>query len=119
MLETIFATLIPVAVVISLGYLAGHRNLLKVADRVLITNLVLTWLLAPLLFAGVLMTPRADLLDYRIPLIFLIGLMVPFLAVLLACRFVLRYDLRSAMLKAGLIAFPDMVFIVRAQPVEA
>ena len=111
MLGTIFNTLAPVAFVILLGYVAGRRNFLKTADRVLITNLVLTWLLPPLLFAGVLKTPRADLLNYRIPLIFLVGLMIPFLAVLIVCRFVLRYDRRSATLKAGIVTFPDMVFM--------
>ena len=56
-------------------------------------------------------TPRADLLNYKIPLIFLVGLMVPFLAVLLIYRFVLRHDRGTATLKAGLLAFPDMVFM--------
>ncbi|HTR25788.1 MAG TPA: AEC family transporter [Terriglobales bacterium] len=111
MVQTILTTLVPVAFVILLGYVAGHRNLLKVADRVSITNLVLTWLLPSLLFAGVLKTPRVDLLNYRIPLIFLVGLMVPFLAVLLIGQFVLRYDRRTATLKAGILAFPDMVFM--------
>jgi malonate transporter and related proteins len=36
----------------------------------LLTRLVLTWLLPPLLLAGIAETPRADLLDYDIPLIF-------------------------------------------------
>jgi malonate transporter and related proteins len=111
MLQTIIKTLVPVAFVVFVGYIAGRRNFLKVADRALITNLVLTWLLPPLLFAGVLKTPRADLLDYRVPLIFLVGLMVPFLAVLLVSRFFLHYDSRTATLKAGIIAFPDMVFM--------
>lgn len=111
MLSTIVTTLIPVAFVVFLGYIAGRRNLLKVPDRVLITNLVLTWLLPPLLFSGVLKTPRADLLDYKIPLIFLVGLMVPFLAVLLIGRFLLHYDRPTATLKAGILAFPDMVFM--------
>jgi predicted permease len=50
-------------------------------------------------------------LDYRIPLIFLVGLMGSYLIVLLVCRFVLRYDRRTAALKASLLAFPDMVFM--------
>jgi len=111
MLTTIATTLVPVAFVIALGYVAGNRNLLKVADRVLITKLILTWLLPPLLFAGVLKTPRADLLNYQTPLIFLVGLMVPFLAALLIWRYLLHYELRAATLKAGIVAFPDMVFM--------
>jgi malonate transporter and related proteins len=111
MFESIVITIVPVAFVVLLGYVAGSRNSFKVADRALLTKLVLTWLLPPLLLAGILRTPRAALLDYKIPLMFLIGLMVPYLAMLLVCRFALRYDQRTAALKASLLAFPDMVFM--------
>lgn len=111
MFETILTTLIPVAFVIFLGYLAGRRKKFGVADRGLLTKLVLNWLLPPLLFSGIAKTPRADLLNYKIPLIFLVGLLVPYLAVLLVCRYALRYDQSTATLRASLLAFPDMVFM--------
>jgi predicted permease len=111
MFETIVGTLVPVAFVILLGYLAGYRNSFGVSDRKLLTRLILNWLLPPLLFSGIAKTPRADLLNYKIPLIFLIGLMVPYLVVLLVCRFVLRYDQSTATVRASLLAFPDMVFM--------
>ncbi|MET4292431.1 malonate transporter [Bradyrhizobium sp. LB1.3] len=111
MLNTIAATLVPVAFVIYLGYRAGRLKFFGSTDRALLTRLVLAWLLPPLLLAGILQTPRADLVDYRIPLLFVVGLMVPYLVVLLGCRFVWRYDLRTSTLKASLLAFPDMVFM--------
>ena len=110
MLQTILTTLVPVAFVVFLGYVAGRKSF-SIADRALLTKLVISWLLPSLLFGGVLETPRADLLNYKIPLIFLVGLMVPFLAVLLIYRFVLRHDRGTAVLKAGLLSFPDMVFM--------
>ena len=110
MLQTILTTLVPVAFVVFLGYLAGRKSF-SGADRALLTRLVINWLLPSLLLGGVLETPRADLLNYKIPLIFLVGLMVPFLAVLLVYRFVLRRDRGTAVLKAGLLSFPDMVFM--------
>lgn len=110
MLQTILTTLVPVAFVVFLGYLAG-RGSFSPADRSLLTKLVLNWLLPSLLLGGVLETPRADLLNYKIPLIFVVGLMVPFLAVLLTYRFVMRYDGDTAVLKADLLTFPDMVFM--------
>ena len=110
MFETVFATLIPVSFVVFLGYLAGLKSF-KVADRALLTKLILNWLLPPLLLGGILTTPRANLLDYKIPLIFLVGLMVPYLTALVVCRYVLPYDENTATLKAGLVAFPDMVFM--------
>lgn len=110
MLQTILTTLVPVAFVVFLGYLAGRKSF-SAADRVLLTKLVVNWLLPSLLLGGVLETPRADLLNYKIPLIFLVGLLVPFLAVLIVCRVILRYDRGTAVLKAGLLSFPDMVFM--------
>lgn len=111
MLETIVTTLVPVAVVVLLGYLAGRQGNFQVADRALLTKLVLSWLLPPLLLGGILKTPRADLLNYRTPLIFLVGLLVPYLLGLLVCRLVLRYDRGKATIKASLWTFPDMVFM--------
>jgi malonate transporter len=109
-IATILETLVPVAFVIILGYFAGRKSF-KVADRALLTRLVLKWLLPPLLVGGIFNTPRADLLNYKIPLVFLVGIMVPFVAALLFCRFLRPYDQSTATLKAGLSAFPDMVFM--------
>ena len=81
MLQIILTTLVPVAFVVFLGYFAGRKSF-SAADRVLLTKLVVNWLLPSLLLGGVLETPRADLLNYKIPLIFLVGILVPFLAVL-------------------------------------
>jgi hypothetical protein len=111
MFNTIASTLVPVAFVVYLGYRAGRFKFFGATDRALLTRLVLTWLLPPLLLAGILQTPHTDLIDYKIPLLFVVGLMVPYLIVLLGSRFILHYDLRTSTLKASLLAFPDMVFI--------
>ncbi|MEG9436025.1 AEC family transporter [Edaphobacter sp. HDX4] len=110
MIDTIFTTLIPVAFVVLLGYLAGRKSL-RIADRATLTKLILSWLLPPLLLTGILETPRADLLNYKVPLIFFVGLMVPYITVLLVCRYLLPYRLDEATLKASLLTFPDMVFM--------
>ena len=104
-LQTILTTLVPVSFSVFLGHLAG-RKASAINDRALLTTLVIKWLLPSLLLAGVLETPRADLLNYKTPLIFLVGLMVPFLGVLLVYRFVLRHDRTTAILKADLLSFP-------------
>jgi len=111
MFETIVSTLVPVGFVILLGYLAGYRKVFGVSDRALLTKLVLNWLLPALLFSGIAKTPRADLLNYKIPLIFFIGLVVPYLVVLIVGQYVLRYDRSTATVRASLLAFPDMVFM--------
>ena len=111
MLNTIATTLVPVAFVMFLGYWAGYREIFGATDRTQLTKLVLTWLLPPLLIAGMLKTPRADLMDYRIPLLFVVGLLLPYLVVLLGCRYVLKWDLSTSTLRTDLLIFPDMVFM--------
>jgi malonate transporter and related proteins len=111
MLNTIATTLFPVAFVIFLGYRAGRSGAFRVADRAMLTSIILIWLLPPLLLAGILRTPRADLMNYRIPLLFVIGILVPYLVVLLGCRLLFRYDLPTSTLRASLLAFPDLVFM--------
>jgi malonate transporter len=111
MLDTIATTLLPVAFVIFLGNLAGRRHFFGAPDRALLTRLMMTWLLPPLLLAGILQTPRADLMNYQTPLLFVVGLMVPFLIALFGCLFLMRYDLRTSTLRASLFACPDMVFM--------
>jgi hypothetical protein len=71
----------------------------------------MVWMLPPMLLSGILQTPRADLLDYKIPVVFLIGLLVPYFLVLFIYRRVLHSDTRTAALKANLLSFPDMVFM--------
>ena len=111
MLDTIATTLVPVAFVVFLGNFAGRRRFFGTPDRALLTRLVMTWLLPPLLLAGILQTPRADLMNYKIPLLFVAGLLIPYLMALFGCLFVMRYDLRTATLRASLFACPDMVFM--------
>ena len=111
MLKTIATTLIPVAFVILLGFLAGWRKFFGPEDRATITRLVMIWLLPALLLGGILQTSRAELLNYRIPVIFLLGLLAPFFLVLFIYRNVFHSDRRTAALKANLMTFPDMVFM--------
>jgi len=111
MISTIATTLIPVAFVVFLGYWAGRRKYFGRADRAQLSKLVLTWLLPPLLIAGMLQTPRAELMDYRIPLLFVVGLLLPYVVVLLGVRYMGRCDLGISTLRSNLLIFPDMVFM--------
>jgi predicted permease len=87
MLDTIGTTLIPVAFVILLGYFAGRLGFFGSSGRTVLTQLVLTWLLPPLLLSAIAKTPQVDLLDCRVLLLLLVAMMGPFLAILLVCRF--------------------------------
>jgi len=111
MISTIATTLIPVAFVVFLGYWAGRRKYFGSADRAQLSKLVLTWLLPPLLIAGMLQTPRAELMDYRTPLLFVVGLLLPYVVVLLSVRYMGKCNLSISTLRSNLLIFPDMVFM--------
>ncbi len=110
-ISTIATTLIPVAFVVFLGYCAGCRKYFGSADQAQLSKLVLTWLLPPLLIAGMLQTPRAELMDYRTPLPFVVGLLLPYVVILLSVRYMGKCDLSVSTLRSNLLIFPDMVFM--------
>lgn len=108
LLAQIVSPLVPVAMVIGLGYLAGCLRLAR-QDSVLITRLVLDWIFPPMLLAGMATTPRGQLLDGRFIGCALLSMMGMYLLVLLAgyrCG-----DRRVAALRAFVCAFPDAAFM--------
>ena len=60
MLDHIVESLVPVAFVILLGFIAGKRRKLSHSDSLLITRLVLNWIFPSLLLAGMASTPQID-----------------------------------------------------------
>lgn len=109
-IEMVFAPLIPVAIVIAMGYMAGKMRQLKPEDSLLVTRLVLTWIFPSMLFVGMATTPRDDLLNGHFIICALLGLMLMYGAAFLWGYLKLRC-LRAATLKAFVCAFPDAAFM--------
>ncbi|WP_286162189.1 AEC family transporter [Burkholderia sp. WP9] len=110
MFERIVGPLLPVALIIALGYIAGKRRRLSHADSLLISRLILTWIFPSLLLIGMATTPRAQILDYHFVAATFVGIMGMYLLVLALGWLQLR-KLDSATIKALVCAYPDAAFM--------
>jgi predicted permease len=110
MLNQIVGSLVPVAFVILLGFIAGKRGKLSHSDSLLITRLVLNWIFPSLLLAGMATTPRAQLLDVRFVLATFIALMGMY-AVAFAIGWYRYRDLKEPTLKGLVNGYPDAAFM--------
>jgi len=110
MIETILNGLLPVAFVISLGWLSCRLGLLKHEDAGVLATLVIRFALPFALFFGAVKTPPEKLADTGFVFALLFGLMGGYLVALCVGRFVFKHDLRTATMQALVCAFPDMAY---------
>lgn len=110
MLDRIVGPILPVALVIVLGYIAGKRGRLSHADSLVISRLVLGWIFPALLLVSMAATPRSQLFDVKLISATFVGIMGMYLASLLIGW--LRYrELKAATLKGFVTAYPDAAFM--------
>ncbi|GJH13277.1 AEC family transporter [Caballeronia novacaledonica] len=110
MLDRIVGPIVPVAIVILLGYIAGKRGRLTHSDSLLISRLVLGWIFPALLLVGMASTPRSQLFDFKFVLATLIGIMGMYIITLLIGWWSMR-ELKSAALKGFVVGYPDAAFM--------
>lgn len=110
MLDQIARPLLPVALIILLGFLAGERGKLSHSDSLLISRLVLNWIFPALLLLGMASTPRAQLFDFRFIAATFIAIMGMY-AVAFAIGWYRHRDLKSATLKGLVCGYPDAAFM--------
>ena len=110
MFERIVGPILPVALVILLGYIAGKRGRLNHGDSLVISRVVLGWIFPALLLVSMAATPRSQLFDVKLISATFIGLMGMYVLSLLlgwyACR-----ELKAATLKGFVTAYPDAAFM--------
>lgn len=110
MFEKIAGPILPVALVIILGYAAGKRGRLNHADSLVISRVVLGWIFPALLLVSMAATPRSQLFDIKLISATFVGIMGMYLAALLIGW--LRYrELKAATLKGFVTAYPDAAFM--------
>jgi malonate transporter len=110
MIETVLNGLLPVAVAISLGWLAGRLGLLKHDDAGVLATFVIRFALPFALFEGAVTTSPDKLNNAGLALCLVFGLMGVYLIALAVGKFVFRHDLRTATMQALVCAFPDMAY---------
>jgi malonate transporter and related proteins len=110
MLDRIVGPIVPVALVIVLGFLAGKRGKLSHADSLLISRLVLNWIFPALLLVGMASTPRSQLLDFRFVAATFIGIMGMYVLAFALGWYRYR-EMKAAALKAFVCGYPDAAFM--------
>jgi predicted permease len=110
LLDRIVTPILPVALVILLGYAAGKRGRLSHGDSLVISRLVLGWIFPALLLVSMAATPRSQLFDVKLISATFVGIMGMYLAVLLI-GWLSRRELKAATLKGFVTAYPDAAFM--------
>jgi predicted permease len=110
MFDRIVGPVLPVALIIVLGFVAGKRKRLTHSDSLLISRLVLGWIFPALLLVGMASTPRAQLFDFRLIFATFIGIIGMYLAALLIGWWRYR-ELKAATLKGFVCGYPDAAFM--------
>lgn len=112
MIFSAITLLLPILLVMGLGYAAGRAKKFSAEQVMGLNELVLVYALPALMFVGTVTTTRTRLLAEAAYLlgVFLatIGL---FAAVVLVSTFVLRHSLGEAAVQANLVTFPSVAFL--------
>jgi malonate transporter len=91
--STVVNALLPVVLTLLLGYVAGWHHDADVNVAAVLNRIVLTYALPLALFSGTVANSRAQLLEeLPLALALLIGLVAPYVAVVLIARFVVNRD---------------------------
>lgn len=112
MLETLTNALLPIVITLILGFFAGwHHDFSADQSRVL-NRMVMLYALPMSLFAGILSTPRKEILS-NIPMVIwlAVGMVGGFIVVLLISHFIFRRTLSAAVLQSIAIAGPAVPFV--------
>ena len=110
MIETILNGLLPVAFVISLGWLTARIGWLKHEEAGVLATLVVRFALPFALFYAAATTPAAKILNPGLAGCLIFGLMGSYLIALAVGCFVFKHNLRTATMQALVCAYPDMAY---------
>ncbi|MBB5464986.1 hypothetical protein HDG32_001080 [Paraburkholderia sp. CI2] len=110
MISTILDALLPVAVAMCLGWLAGRLRVLAHDDARVLAVFVIRFALPLALFEGAVETTPSKLENIPLVVTLAVGLMGIFLLALMVGKFAFRHDLKTASNQALVCAFPDMAY---------
>lgn len=117
MIDAILNGLLPVAFLVSLGWLAGRLEILKHADASIIATYVMSFALPFSLFDGAIASSPEQLLKFGLLGALTLGIVGTFLLGLATGRIAFGHDTRTSAIQALLCSFPDMAYF--AAPVLA
>jgi predicted permease len=110
-LPVIVNALVPIALVIMLGFLAGRIGLIKPENSGVLASLVLDFCLPALLFNATATMTTAELHDWRFFLGMALGLLVIYFLALVLSLAIFRKPIAASSLQALSSAFPSMALV--------
>jgi malonate transporter and related proteins len=109
---TIISALLPMLATLMLGFLAGWHQYFDGKQAAILNRMVMLYALPLSLFAGMMATPRDEILARgSLALAILLAMVVPYAVAILVARYLFRRDLMSASLQALAIAGPAVPFV--------
>jgi malonate transporter and related proteins len=111
-LTLILTALLPVIVTVGIGYFSGMHHDFAWEQAGILTKAVMLYALPLNLFAGMVVTPKAALLDLGpLAIVLIVGLILSYIIPLLIAHYVFRRDLAMSTLQALAIGSPAIPFI--------
>lgn len=110
MLETMGTALLPVVILMLLGWLGGRRGHFQRADVAVLATFVTRYALPLSLFLGALRTPPQKLQNLPFVACMLFGFLGTYAIALLVARRVFGHDLKTSTMQALVCTFPDMAY---------
>ncbi|WP_100486641.1 AEC family transporter [Sporolactobacillus pectinivorans] len=112
MIGTLTNALLPIVVTLILGFFAGWHHDFSVDQSSILNRMVMLYALPMSLFAGILSTPRKEILSNVPMVIWLsIGMIGGFIMVLIISHFIFKRNLSVSVLQAIAIAGPAVPFV--------
>lgn len=110
MFEMMGTALLPVVILMGLGWLGGRKGYFARADVSVLAAFVTRYALPFSLFLGALRTPPHKLGNLPFLWCMLFGFLGTYAIALLLGRFVFRHDLKTSTMQALVCTFPDMAY---------
>ena len=108
----ILTALLPVLVTVSIGYFSGMHHDFAWEQASILTKAVMLYALPLTLFSGMVVTPKATLMNLGpLAIVLIIALILSYMVPLLVARYIFRRDLAMSTLQALAIGSPAVPFI--------
>ena len=108
----ILTALLPVIVTVAIGYFSGMHHDFAWDQAGILTKAVMLYALPLNLFSGMVVTPKATLINLGpLAIVLIVALVLSYMIPLLVARYVFRRDLAMSTLQALAIGSPAIPFI--------
>lgn len=110
-MNLILNSLIPLAIIITLGFIAGGHNIIEAKSSKYFASYIMSFSFPCLLFAITATAKLSDLINYKFMLGLMVGLMGMYLVILGLNHYIYRRSIKESCQNAFVCSFPDMAFM--------